>query len=264
MYNIIPLILISLSLFVILVIIARKFPALANLDVESMPAEKEAKFKEQIATSRLKRNLTKWSFSLIKIFRMAGENVGIFFHWVFNKLDEMKKKYNTPSAPESPEEKEIKIKELFLKNENLDNREDFEEKEKNLIKIIEFDGKNVEAFENLGELYFTNKKHEEAKQVFAHILKLLPDDETERQAGIYYDLALVYKETGEEKEALETIKMASRLAPNNPRYLDAMFEISLINGDKFLAGETFDKLKEVNPDNAKLEDFREKIKELEP
>lgn len=263
MYNIIPLVLISLSLLIILIIVMRKFSAMANLDVENIPAEKEAKFKEQIATSRLKRSLTKWSSRLTKVFRVGGEKLGEFFRWSFNRLHEMKKEYNAPKEPETPEEKEVKIKELFLKSEDLDKREDFEEKEKSFIKIIEFDSKNIEAFESLGELYFESKKYDEAKQAFAHVLKLLPDDETDKQAGIYYDLALVYKETEENDEAGETIKMAVKLAPNNPRYLDAMLEISLINKDKFLAGETLAKLKEVNPENAKLAEWEEKINEME-
>jgi len=263
MYNIIPLVLISFSLLIILVIIVRKFSALANLDVENMPAEKEAKFKEQIATSRLKRNLTKWNSRLTKVFRVGGGKLKDLFSWSFDKLHEMKKEYSTPEEPKSPEEKETKIKELFFKSEDLDERENFEEKEKNLIKIIEFDSKNIEAFLELGELYFENKKYEEAKQAFAHVLKLLADDDIEKQAKIYYDLSLIYKETGENDEARETIKMATKLVPNNPRYLDAMLEISIMNKDKSLAAETLGKLKEVNPENAKLEDFSEKIERLE-
>lgn len=263
MYNIIPLIIISISLFVILVIVIRKFSALANIDVENMPAEKEARFKEQIAESRLKRNMAKWSSRVSVVFRFGYGKLKLLSKKGFDKLYEMRKQYNEAREPESEEEKEVKIKELFLKNENFSQKNDFEKKEENLIKIIEFDSKNIEAFQDLGELYFENKKYEEAKQAFAHVLKLIPDEETEKQADIYYDLSLLYKETEENDEALETIKMAGKIAPNNPRYLNAMIEIGIIKKDKFLATTALEKLEEVNPENARLAEFKEKINELE-
>ena len=48
MFNIIPLLLILLSFGVIIYIVVKKFSILANLDVDSIPAEREAKFKEKI------------------------------------------------------------------------------------------------------------------------------------------------------------------------------------------------------------------------
>ncbi len=263
MYNIIPLIIISVSLFIILVVVIRKFSALANLDVENMPAEKEARFKEQIAESRLKRNITKWSSKVSVVFRFSYGKLKELSKKGFEKLYDMRKQYNEAREPESEEEKEIKIKQLFMENENFKEKDDFEEKEKNLIKIIEFDSKNIGAFQDLGELYFENKKYEEAKQAFAHVLKLVPDEDAEKQADIYYDLSLVYKETEENDEAKETIKMAGKIAPNNPRYLNAMIEIGIISKDKFLAQTALEKLEEVNPENAKLAEFKEKINELD-
>ena len=46
MFNIIPLVLILLSLGVIIIIVLRKFAVLANLDVDSIPAEREARVRD--------------------------------------------------------------------------------------------------------------------------------------------------------------------------------------------------------------------------
>ncbi len=262
MYNIIPLVLICVSLLVILFVVARKFPALANLDVENMPAEKEARFKEKIVESRLHRFLARWRVRLAKIFSFAGSALSKLFKWAFNRLSDMKKNYAAEKTPATVEEKTEKVKALFMEGDELDNKEDWEEKEKVLIKIIGLEPRNQEAFKDLGDLYFANKKLEEAKQAWAHALKLLDEGEEAKQADIYYNLALLYKETSDIESSLETIKMASKISPNNPRYLDALVEISIMNKDKVSASEGFDKLAEVNPENGKLQDFKEQIEGL--
>jgi tetratricopeptide (TPR) repeat protein len=263
MYDIIPLILICASLFAIIVIVVRKFPALANLDVENMPAEKEARFKEQIVSGRLQKFLARWKVRFGRIFGFIGGRVGALFTLIQRRLQEAKKNYSAENISLPAEDKENKIKELLFKNESLDDRDNFEDKEANLIKIIELAPGDTGAFSLLGNLYFVNKKYEEAKQTFVHVLKLLEESETDKQAEIYYNLASVYAETGELEDSLATIKMAAALAPANPRYLDSLLKISIINKDKTGAREAFEKLSAVNPENGKLAEFKESIDSLE-
>lgn len=262
MYNIIPLILICISLFIILAIVIRKFPALANLDIENMPAEKEARFKEQIITGRMQKSLAKWRVRFGKFFGFIGGKIGGLFSFTQKKLQEVKNNYSPEKTPVPAADRESLIMELFSKNESLNDWDNFDEKESNLIRIIEIDPRQAEAFIVLGNLYSANKKHEEAKQAFAHVLKLLGNEENDKQAEVYYDLAAVYKETGELENSLETIKMAAKISPNNPRYLDALLEISIINKDKKTAMEALNKLSEANPENGKLAEFKEQIAEL--
>ncbi len=261
MYNIIPLILICISLFIIIVIVVRKFPALANIDVENMPAEKEARFKEQIITGRMQKSMAKGKARLTKFFGFIGGWIGTLFKFTQNKLQEAKKNYSQPAAL-PVEDKKTMIEGLLAKNSVLDDRENFEEKETNLIKIIELDPRHAEAFIALGSLYAANKKYEEGKQAFAHVLKLLGNEESDQQSEVYYDLAAIYRDTGEAASSLETIKMAAKLAPNNPRYLDSLLEISIINKDKITAQDALDKLSSVNPENGKLAEFKDQIESL--
>jgi len=262
MYNIIPLILICVSIFIIIVIVVRKFPALANLDVENIPAEREARFKEQIVTSRLQKSLAKWKVRLGKFFGFFGRKIGQLFSWLMRKLTEAKKSHSQSQQPLSAADREKAIKELAMNNLNLDDRENFEDKEKNLIKVIELNPRQADAFISLGKLYAANRKNEEAKQALAHALKILGEADVEKQAGIYYDLAEIYRETGEDEEALSTVKMAVQLAAN-PRYLDSLLEISIINKDKNSAQEAWEKLAAVNPENGKLAEYKELIESIE-
>jgi tetratricopeptide (TPR) repeat protein len=259
MYNIIPLILICVSLFIIIIVVVRKFPALANLDVENMPSEKEARFKEQIITGRLQKSLAKWKTGLVNFFGFIGGKFGALFGFIQKKLLEAKKNYSNHPAALPAEDKETMIKELATKNSNLDDREDFTTKEANLIRMIEIEPRNAETFIVLGSFYAVNKKHEEAKQALAHGLKLLGDEDFDKQAEVYCDLAEVYQQTGELDDSLETIKMAAKISPNNPRYLDALVEISIMNKDKITAQDALEKLTAVNPENGKLAEFKEQI-----
>ena len=86
MYNIIPLLLILISLSVIIVIVARKFTVLANLDVANIPAEKEAKFKERIISNRLKRNIIQWSAKFSRLIQPVSIGVASFFKSNLHKL----------------------------------------------------------------------------------------------------------------------------------------------------------------------------------
>ncbi|MCX6743398.1 MAG: hypothetical protein NT116_04145 [Candidatus Parcubacteria bacterium] len=58
------------------------------------------------------------------------------------------------------------------------------------------------------------------------------------------------------------LEKALGLEPNNPKYLDLLITISLIIKYKNLAKQSLERLKEANPDNAKIEEFQAQIKEL--
>lgn len=283
MYNIIPLILILISLSIIIVIIARKFPALANLDVENIPLEKEAKFKERILSNRIKRNLYRWGEKFLRVTRPIAENVKNFFKWLYGKLIELRESYRKEIIETA--DIGLRVQELFKEFEELKEKGDLPAAEKKLIAIIGLDSKNIRAFKILGCLYFEQKNYEEAKQTFEYILKLKDNIEDgykkfgvpKKEGGseetllsfdsadvsqTYFDLALTHKALNNLNEAMINIKNSLKIEPNNPRYLDTILEISIIIKDKVSALEAYEKLKEVNPENQKLEELKRQIDEL--
>lgn len=286
MFNIIPLILILISLGIIIVIVVRKFSVLANLDIENIQAEKEAKFKEQIISNRLKRNFFKYYSKIIRAVRPIFQAAGVFFMWIYKKLVEFKEGYESEEVPEG--ESQQAITKLFNEAEELIKKEELEQAEDKLVEIVSLDSKNIKAFRELGRLYFERKDYHEAEQTFTHALKLIEkesdiykvkakfSEESEegkieekddrdinsQLASICFDLALVDKFTDNFDGALANINKAFRLEPNNPRYLDTKLEISIIKKDKVSALDAYDRLVEVNPENQKLADFKKQISEL--
>jgi tetratricopeptide (TPR) repeat protein len=287
MYNIIPLLLILISLSVIIVIVSRKFSVLAALDVESIPAEKEAKFKERIISNRLKRSIIKYWSGLTRILMPLGKLISDYFKTKLQKLHQVKNVYQVNERVDSPET----IDQLFSQAEELRKRDDLGSAEKKYIEIIGLDSKNLRAFKELGRVYFEKKEFEEAKQTFEHILKLKEDDEdiyenlakiakekgdlneardeylksiniNEQNAQTYFNLTEVYQAMGKMPEAISTLEKALKIEPANPRYLDTMLEISIIIKDKALASSAYKNLLKANPENNKLEEFKRQIDEL--
>lgn len=273
MYNIIPLILILISLAIIINIVVRKFSVLAALDIDTIQSERETKFKEQIISNRLKRNYLKTYSKIMKVLRPIGHGIGSSFSYLYKKLLDFKENYNKEMTPKINEQE--KVIKLYAEAEDFMKKEEFDEAEKRYIEIIGLDSKNVKAFRSLGKLYFERKDFHEAKQTLGHVLKLLeknlenvsaPGENTGEtsllMASTYFDMALIVKATDNIDGCLEYINKALVLEPNNPRYLDTKVEISIIKKDKAGALDAYEKLKEANPENNKLEELKGKISEL--
>ncbi len=262
MYNILPFVLIIISLVVIIIIVVRKFPVIANLDVDTIPEEKEAKFKEQIVGTRIKRNFVKWTSKVSKFFRWINRKIIGYSSQLYNKLVDLRDSYDEEDSV-SKQEKNEKISKIFEELNSLNEKEDFLKYETKLIDIIELDSKNTKAFEKLGDIYYENKRDSEAKRTYEHMLKILGNEDNETRAEINFNLANVSKNKDDLEQALFYIKEALRIIPNNPRFLDTMLEISIIKKDKVLANSTFKKLEKVNPENRKLDEWKKKMAGLE-
>jgi len=287
MYNIIPLLLILISLSAIIIIVSRKFSVLAALDVENILEEKEAKFKERIISNRLKRNVIKYWSKSSRVLAPLGQLAGGYLKSRLHKLYQAKNVYQANGRADNPGT----VDQLFSQAEELKKRDDLDAAEKKYIEIIGLDSKNIKAFKELGQIYFEKKEFEEAKQTFEHILKLKEDDEdiyenlakiakekgnldqardeylksiniNKQNAQTHYNLAEVYQAMGKLPEAARALKKALKIEPANPRYLDTMLEISIIIKDKALALDTYEKLNKANSENNKLKEFKRQIDEL--
>ena len=277
MFNIIPFVLIIISLAIIMVIISRKFAVLANLDLDTIQAEREAKFKEQIIGTRFKRSFYKHQARLSRSLMPAIEAVRNLFRWLYKKLSEYREEYKREKIVKREEGSSNMIKRLFSEAEDLLKNDNLEAAEKKFIEIIGFDSKNIEAFKNLGEIYFEKKNYNEARETFGHVLRLTEKEigEIEMEGGaedkesvnellasVYFDLALLEKESANFEESIKNIDSALKIRSNSPRFLDTKVGISIIKKDKTLALEAYNKLAEVNPENQKLDELKKQIDEI--
>jgi len=267
--NIISLVVIILCLVVIISIMLKKFPALAILDINNMPGEKEAKFKEKIIKQKVERDLARVGGSFARFSLAISKRVSEFLKSSHEKLRKLKLNYK--SVAKIPfVEKQKMIKELFISSTDLLKKENFNEAEEKLVEIISLDQKNLAAFFKLGALYDKQRKWSEARQTYEYALKLARQHKDDLRImaeltlqEIYFSLAWVEREAEDLEAALENIREALELEPNSPRYLDLILDLSIMKKDKELAQSSFEKLAAVNPENNKLGEWKEKIEKIE-
>jgi tetratricopeptide (TPR) repeat protein len=269
MVIIISLILIFISLFIILAIVIKKFPALAILDVNNISKEKEAKFKDMIIENKIERDLAKWS----GIFGRFFLRLNFYFSKIIEKAHEnlKKMKFNYTTLEKLPYQKKRKrLKHLILIAKELIKAESFNKAEDKLVEIISLDQKNLWAFFELGGVYEELRKYPEARQTYNYSLKLARQAQKEdgdlidvNPQEIYFSLALLEKKAGNIEAAYDNILEALELEPNSPRYLDLILDLSIIKKDKLLAWRYLDKLTKANPENKKLSERRLEIEKIE-
>jgi len=269
MLTVISLIITIIACLVLLTLIIRKFPVLAILDVGHIPGEKEAKFKERLVQAKVERDLALISGFFGRIWLWLSKRSATALQDWQARLKKVR--INHKVSLKLPwREKQERIKGLFLAAQADLKQEKAGEAEDRLVEIVSLDPKNLTAFVQLADLYAGQKKWPEARETYEYALKLArhnPDgaavaaEMTPQQ--ICFALAGVEKEADDLEAALENVREALELEPNNPRYLDLILDLSIIRGDKNLAQASWEKLAAVNSENQKLAEWKEKIEKLE-
>jgi len=297
MIFIILLTIIALSLGIMIVIVIRHMPHLTAIDLVNLPKEKALKVKKKIIELRLKRKLSgnintfynKYLIpSLTKIKALSIK--------FYNKIIEMEKHYKkeikTQEVESLPDiEKQNALKSKITQAEDFLTQEKYKEAEEVLIEVVAVDPKNIPAYLGLGQIYRAQKNFEHAAEVYEYILKIEPENNdgllglariaikqnnheyameifdkltklNPDNASYYYEQAITLENLGEFQKALEVCQKAVDLKPNDPKYLDAMLNLSIIGKKKYLALKMFDRLKDANPENQKLDEIKGRIEEI--
>lgn len=239
----------------------RRFPALAVLDVDNIPEEKEQQIKEKIIKSRIKR---KFSY-LDKFFALVGRLFLKISKYIWDSLDNFKKKQEKKieSSMLSGVGEGEQLRFLFNQVETLIKEEKLEEAEQKLIEMISLDDKNLLAFSELGKLYHFEGKLQEARQTLLYALKLAEVENLKTdQAELNYNLSLIAKDLKDIDGAILSLLKALDKDAKNPRYLDLMLDLCIIKKDKNLALEYLVRIKEVNPENQNILEWEREVGNL--
>lgn len=241
--------------------IFRHFPALAVLDADNIPEEKERRIKEKIIKDRMRRKFRFLDNFFNKISKVLNKVSYIFWSKLENWRDRKKEERMEKSLSDVSIEDKIKM--IFAMAEDFINQENWVEAEKKLIEIISLDDKNFLAFSELGKVYQTQEKWQEAKQTLLYTVKLaelFPDKVNVNDfSNLNYSLALINKELDDVPAAMLSLDKALEIDPNNPRYLDLMLNLCIIKKDKNLATLFLDKIKKSNPQNNNISDWEKEI-----
>ncbi len=300
MATVLPFILIIASLTTIIVIVVRKYPQLTLLDIDNAPDIKEEKKKDELVKRRAEERISKardtWSQRLhpIKQHAERGQNL---FRSIVGKVQKrvqeegQRKKEEKGNAEEvsvaTPDELRWMIQEGMAAYE----QERYEDAEKQFIAAIRVDMKNKDAYRGLGDVYFAQEQYREAEETYNFLLQLDPNDEltyvrltdvAEQRKDLtaaveylqeaillndglsprFFRLANLFSELEQYSAALEAISQAVELEAENPRYLDRLIEISVLCGRKDIAEDGYQRLRRVNPENKKLDVFKDKIRQI--
>lgn len=248
MLKIIPIALLLIAACLVGVIIARKIPLLSLIDIESVPKSKEEEVKKRILTERIRRKLRgaeRYLKIFARVFKMAAARVQI--EW--QKIKAM--------------ERRLKMKNIAEVDSLLNEAEENSlsnpvESERIYLEIIRIDSKNIRAYEGLAKIYKFQKEYKEAKEIFNFLIKINPQD----SIRYTFELAEIELEEHNFAKALELATQVIISGSLEPRYLDFLIEAAILNKDSALAKEALVELEKINPDNAKIEEFEKRIREL--
>ncbi|MDD4477126.1 MAG: tetratricopeptide repeat protein [Patescibacteria group bacterium] len=299
MLNIILLIVITICVVITAVIFARKFPQVSNLDVNEMPEEKISRKKKEIISKRIAEHgrvvKDKWKKYARPLARV-WEKLQTRFRIYVGKMEALIRheealKEKTLRGAMDVDEKKEKLKQLINEGEKCLSANSFEKAEENFIAAVKLDPKAVSAYRGLGDSYFGKNSLDEAYQTYIFVSKLDQDDDTvimklaeisemkgETEKAIefyqraimindslsprYYHLAELLLKINQQETAKEAIIQAVELEPQNPKFLDFLIEIAIICRDKELALKGYRDLHLVNPENQKLESFKDRINKI--
>jgi tetratricopeptide (TPR) repeat protein len=299
MWTTIFLAVIAVALIVISVVIFRKFPMVANLDLEHLAEEQEAKKKYEMIEKRLiekgreagmqlqnRLSPLKKIWSLVQFkFRIYVGKIEKLLHY------EELLKHREQAKQMTYTEKENKLNELLLQAGNQFNEANYDKAEEFYIAAIRIDKKSSAAYRGLGDTYMARGAKDEAMQTYDFLTRLAPDDDAllvklsdlceesgktneainylERAIAAndslsprYYRLAELYAKAGHPDLGLEAVSQAVELEPKNPKYLDLLIETAIICGNRNVADVAFEELRLVNPENQKLAELKEKIEKI--
>lgn len=265
-----PLSVLVLSLIILVIIFIRKFPDLVLVDVNSIPEEREKQLKDKLLADRLQRRAGGFFGRFLKVFEIIGGFFGAILKTLRHKIQEWEHRYRFRYKPVVKDaDMKDKINVLLEKGGQLFDNDKYEESERVFLEVINLDKYNVEAYRGLGRLYYRLKEYQQAKDIFQFALKLCLENKKNSIAvddcdiaQIAYHLGLVCKSLDDIRGSINYFKQALEKEENSPKYLDALLEVALLAENKKLAQETFDKLKEVNPQNTKLEELQGQINDL--
>lgn len=265
-------------------IIKNKMHVLASIDTQAIPRERDAAVKKRIITERLKRNIR--LFQDISAF--IGKPVLVFFQKLqeqiqtfYRGLIELRERHQ--KIPLSRGEQHGKLEQklspieiLLAEAQSLLEKEEYEYAEKKCIDVIGKDKKNKEAYHILGEIYVQQREWDHAQEVLECNKKIFKAEMREVEslggdladlqmeyANLLIDLAGIYKKLEKNDRALTVIKEAVELQKNNPKFLHELVDVYIITGQRLKAERALESLKKANPENKKIEEIEEQIKELE-
>ncbi len=254
---IIPIVFILIGISSLGILFVRKMPKLRVISVDSIPKERVRRVKEQIILQKIQRAGGEKFRGLFKLISFVGKEGTKSARRVVQRLYAIEQYYEklkrTASEGHHTYDEET-IKRLVKEAETLVAKEELIPAEKIYIDIVSHNPKSVDAYEGLGNLYLSNGQFDQSRETLQFALRLSPND-----ASILVSIAELELKLDNPKAAVVHLRKAILKRAKNPKYIDFYIEASLKAGSLKDAQEGIRMLKEVNPENNKIQDFEERF-----
>lgn len=287
-FDVIPVLLMFTSFATIVVIIGRRLPQIAALNVEEMVEAQTATKKRQLLLERLEARMKTlavgvWG-STATVRQRAAETLGE----TYDKLQRLDRRHRFAVA-EQPAE--VVVRDMLVAADAAREEERWRDAEQLYLDVLRLDDHNRNAYVGLGYTYRGLEQFEESAGSFEFALRLKGDDmpgwadlaDIYTQLGRIDDAVRAYRhvvaldptnsdylivmgdllvQNGQLDAALQVFTDAVERESSNPRCLDRLIETAIACGQKKTAQMALRKLKKVNKDNQKIEEFDERIRAL--
>ncbi len=275
-YNIIPSLLIIISMVIVIAIILRHMSELAAINTDSMETSLEDRLKKKIIISRLKNILKSRYITLNTLLNSAfnySSNVLRNIKEYIFKLEHYYQSLYYRSLKMQKSKAGQAVKELVESAKDSIKKNKPDQAKQKYLQAIELDPKNPELYEMLAHLYWDYKEYADAANTILYIIELrtklnLVNDDFENNSfqlilGAHYlDLALIYKDMENYPASISAFQEALRVQPNHPRYLALLLDVAILTQNKELATDVLGKLKNVNPENEKISEYEKELRSL--
>ncbi len=295
-FTFIPFLLIITGVVITFVVLIKKFPQIALLDIDNLPQEIEKQKKKEILDDQFSRVLKKFSSrvqgislplskflkKIQTLFRARVQKT--YFQYAKTRAQKKGKEIKKIPPPEA-------LAALLNDAERLLLLEKFDDAERSFIEVLRFAPRTVDAYRGLGRLYFATGKYDEAKETYAFLVKLDPKDgrafnrlgmiaykeerfkdaieylkralEIDPHIAVrHYDLGQAYEKMDKTLYALRAYERAVGVESMNPKYLDAYLRVAILLKNKDVAREVYEQFRIANPENQKLDELRRTIDDL--
>lgn len=287
-FNVIPVLLMFVSLAVIVTLVGRRLPEIAALKLDDIPEAHAAQKKRQLLVSRLEartQEVAKKGWQKTAGWReKLLENIDV----AYSRLQTMDRKYRRNDDKLTKVEV---VRDVLSEADLARSLNEWRQAEQLYLDVVREDHRNLAAYIGLGHTYLGLEQLADAKESFAYAAKLGVSD-----SEVFASLAGVCDDLGQVEEAEIAYREAVRLSPDhseyqlalgdllfnhgdagramlvfeelvqkepaNPRLLDRLIESAISSNNKKTATASLRKLKKVNQDNQKIADFEERIKHL--
>lgn len=292
--NISLIVVFIISIFIVLSIVSKKIPQLKKIEPDKIDEYRENKIKKAILEQKFTRDINTFRQKFLIFVKPTIVSSSNLLKKQYSKLYKIEESYrkkllkthfDDKISNESNTLNHIEKAEEFIKNKKWTLAEN------EYINALKLDMHNIEIYKKLGDLYFQSKKLEKAKETYEYIIKLEEHDhysynklgdiyknmgdlnqaieqykiatsKSENNANYYYNLATTYLKLEKIEESLDHINKSINIEPENTVFLDFLINLSIIMGDRELGNKTLSKLSEINPENKKIQEIREKIEKM--